>query len=205
LPHGHVAVAASRNRDRRPGWRWEFFSWNKVAVPVFASVPAKKGRCFRGFPEFPHQEGDHQMKRLALVATMLALGGSLALAQQDPIAARKALMKKNGDEAKIGTQFMKGEAAFDLAKAKAIFAQYQEAAGKMPSLFPDSSKTGGETAALPAVWEKKADFDAKFVKFGADAKDAAAKVKDEASFKEAFPAVQKNCGGCHETYRMKKS
>jgi len=43
----------------------------------------------------------------------------------DPIADRKALMKKNGDEAKIGTQFMKGEAPFDLAKAKAIFATYE--------------------------------------------------------------------------------
>jgi len=135
---------------------------------------------------------------------MLALGVSFAVAQ-DPIAARKALMKKNGDEAKVGTSFMKGEAAFDLAKAKAIFATYADTASKAPSLFPDTSKTGGETAALPAVWEKKADFDAKLKKFGEDAKDAAAKVTDEASFKTVFPTVQKNCGGCHETYRLKKS
>ncbi len=145
------------------------------------------------------------MKRLVLVATTLALGVSFAIAQQDPIAARKALMKKNGDEAKIGNQFMKGEAAFDLAKAKAIFATYQDAASKMPNLFPDNSKTGGDTAALPAIWEKKADFVAKSKKPGDDAKDAAAKVTDEASRKAAFPAVQKNCGACHETYRMKKS
>jgi cytochrome c556 len=145
------------------------------------------------------------MKRLALVATVLALGGSFALAQQDPIAARKAIMKKNGDEAKIGTQFMKGEAAFDLAKAKAIFASYQEAASKAPNLFPDNSKTGGDTAALPAVWEKKDDFNAKLKKLGEDAKEAEAKVTDEATFKAVFPTVQKNCGGCHETYRLKKS
>ena len=144
------------------------------------------------------------MKRLLLVATMLALGVSCATAQ-DPIAARRAIMKKNGDEAKIGTQFMKGEAAFDLAKAKAIFATYQDAASKRPSLFPDNSKTGGETAALPAIWEKKTDFDAKFKKLGEDAKDAATKVTDEASFKAVFPTVQKNCGGCHETFRKKKS
>jgi cytochrome c556 len=144
------------------------------------------------------------MKRTVLAVTALALAASAAMAQ-DPIAARKALMKKNGDQAKIATSFMKGEAPFDLAKAQAIFAQYQDAAAKMPNLFPDDSKTGGETAALPAIWEKKADFEAKFAKFGADAKDAAAKVKDEASFKEAYPVVGKNCGGCHETYRMKKS
>ena len=39
---------------------------------------------------------------------------------------------------------------------------------------------------------------------GEDAKDAETKVVDEASFKATFPAVQKNCGGCHETYRLKK-
>jgi cytochrome c556 len=144
------------------------------------------------------------MMRTVLVVTALAIGVSAASAQ-DPIAARKALMKTNGQMAGQGAKFMKGEEPFDLAKAKAIFAAYEDAAAKMPKLFPDNSKTGGETAALPAVWEKKSDFDAKFVKFGADAKDAAAKVKDEASFKEAFPNVQKNCGGCHETYRAKKS
>jgi cytochrome c556 len=145
------------------------------------------------------------MKRLALVATLLALGGSFAIAQQDPIATRKALMKKNGDEAKIGTQFMKGEAPFDLAKAKAIFATYADAASKAPSLFPDNSKSGGDTAALPVIWEKKDDFNARLKKLGEDAKDAQAKVTDEASFKAVFPTVQKNCGGCHETYRLKKS
>jgi cytochrome c556 len=143
------------------------------------------------------------MMRTVLAVTVLAFGLSTALA--DPIADRKALMKKNGDEAKVGTAFMKGEAPFDLAKAKAIFASYSDAATKAPALFPDNTKTGGDTAALPAVWEKKSDFDAKLKKFGEDAKDAQAKVTDEASFKTIFPAVQKNCGGCHETYRAKKS
>ncbi len=99
----------------------------------------------------------------------------------------------------------KGEAPFDLAKAKTIFVTFEDAAGKMPALFPDNSKTGEDTAALPAVWEKKADFDAKFKKFGEDAKAAEGSVKDLDSFKAAFATVGKNCGGCHETYRAKKS
>lgn len=143
------------------------------------------------------------MRRIVLVATTLALGMSIAAAES-PIAARQALMKKNGEAAKLGTQFMKGEAPFDLAKAKAIFATYANAASKMPALFPPDSKTGEKTEALPAIWDKMDDFKAKFVKFGADANDAGAKVTDEASFKAIFPAVQKNCGGCHETYRLKK-
>jgi cytochrome c556 len=146
------------------------------------------------------------MKRLALGATLLALGVSFALAQQDPIATRKALMKKNGDEAKIGTAYMKGEAAFDLAKAKAIFATYADAASKAPALFPDNSKTGGDTAALPSIWENKADFDARFAKFGKEAKEAEGKVKDLDSLKSTWGGFAKdNCGGCHEKYRAKKS
>ena len=143
------------------------------------------------------------MKRLVLAATTLALGMSIALAES-PIAARQALMKKNGDAAKIGAAFMKGEAAFDLAKAKAIFVAYADAAAKMPALFPADSKTGEKTEALPVIWDKMDDFKAKFEKFGADAKDAQAKVTDEATFKAIFPVVQKNCGGCHQTYRVKK-
>jgi cytochrome c556 len=142
--------------------------------------------------------------RSVLAVTVLALGLSTAFAQ-DPIAARKALMKATGGQAAQGAKFMKGEEAFDLAKAQAIFAQYQKTGAEGKTLFPDNSKTGGETAALPAIWEKKADFEAKLTKFEADAKDAAGKVKDEASFKTAFPEVMKNCGGCHESYRAKKS
>ncbi len=143
------------------------------------------------------------MKRIVLVATTLALGMSVTAAES-PIAARQALMKKNGEAAKLGTAFMKGQAPFDLAKAKAIFATYADAASKMPGLFPPDSKTGEKTEALPVIWDKMDDFKARFAKLGADAKDAQTKITDEASFKAIFPTVQKNCGGCHETYRVKK-
>jgi cytochrome c556 len=149
--------------------------------------------------------GEMQMIRTVLAVAAVALGASVVTAQQDPIAARKALMKANGDQARIGTQMLKGEAPFDVAKAKAIFTTYQDAAGKMPNLFPDNSKTGGETAASPKIWENKADFTAKFAKFGADAKAAEAAVRDLDTFKAQFPEVQKNCGGCHETYRIRRS
>jgi len=146
------------------------------------------------------------MFRITFAVAAIALAATAAIAQQDPIAARKALMKANGDEAKIGAAMAKGEAPFDLDKAKKIFATWEDAAGKMPSLFPDNSKTGGDTAAAPKIWESMDDFKAKFAKFGADAKDAAAKVTDLDSFKAAFGSIGKNdCGGCHQDYRLKKS
>jgi len=142
----------------------------------------------------------------AVAVIGLGLGLGVAVAQQDPIAARKALMKTNGEEAKIGAAMLKGEAPFELEKAQKIFASWQDAAAKMPALFPDNSKVGGETAADPKIWENMDDFKARFAKFGVDAKDAAAKVTDLDSFKAAFGSIGKNdCGGCHEKYRVKKS
>ena len=75
----------------------------------------------------------------------------------------------------------------------------------LPNLFPESSKTGGDTAALPAIWANKADFDAKAAKFVTDAKQAQTAVKDLDTFKASFSTVTKDCGACHETYRAKKS
>jgi cytochrome c556 len=144
------------------------------------------------------------MKRILLVAGALAIGVTGVIAQ-DVIAARKQLMKVNGQEAKIGSAMVKGDASFDLAKAKAVFVAYADAADKMGPLFPPDSKTGGETTASPKIWEAKADFDSKFKKFGDDAKAAAAGTKDLDSFKAGFATVMRNCGDCHETYRIKKS
>ena len=141
--------------------------------------------------------------RTVLAVTVLALGVTAAVAQ-DVIADRKALMKQQGAQTAQGAKFMKGEEPFDLAKAKNIFVVLASTAQRMTSLFPDSSKTG-DTAALPAVWEKKDEFNANAAKLAADAKAAEASVKDEASFKAAFPEVTKNCGGCHRPFRKPQS
>jgi cytochrome c556 len=146
------------------------------------------------------------MFRTVFAVAVVALCVGAAIAQQDPIAARRALMKANGDQAKVGASMMKGETPFDLDKARKIFAAFEEAATKVPSLFPENSMTGGDTAADPKIWENMDDFKARFAKFRTDAEDAIAKVTDLDSFKAAFGAIGKNdCGGCHEKYRIKKS
>jgi cytochrome c556 len=145
------------------------------------------------------------MIRTVLAVATLAIGVAAVSAQSDPIAARKALMKENGNQAKVASAMVKGDAAFDLTKAKAVLASFQEAGEKAPALFPDNSKTGGETAALPKIWEDKADFNARLSKLASDSKAAAGTVSDLDSFKAAMGTIGKQCGGCHELYRAKKS
>jgi cytochrome c556 len=143
-----------------------------------------------------------------MLAIVIGLGVTAAIAQEDPIKARKALMKTNGQQAKVLGDMVKGDTPFDLAAAQKAFANFQNAASKMPDLYPDSSKGGDPSDdfnASPKVWDNMADFKARFVKFGDDAKAAASSVKDLDSLKAAMGNIGKNdCGSCHETYRVKK-
>lgn len=154
------------------------------------------------------------MNRGLFAITAIALAATAAVAQQDPIAARKALMKANGDAAKTAGAMISGATPFDIAAAHKIFATFQEAATKMPALFPASSKPGDTSAdsdpfsASPKIWDDDnlADLKARFQKFGNDAKAADGSVKDLDSFKAAIGDIGKNdCGGCHQLYRLKKS
>jgi cytochrome c556 len=142
------------------------------------------------------------LNRTVLAIAALAVGVTAAVA--DVLADRSALMKQQSAQTAQGAKFMKGEEPFDLAKAKNMFTVLASTADKMVAVFPESSKTA-ESKALPALWEKYDDFKARAAKLGADAKAAEASVKDEASFKAAFPEVTKNCGGCHQLYRKPAS
>ena len=138
--------------------------------------------------------------RIALAAVAAAFAATAVLAQGDPIAARKGLMKEIAGANRTGTEMLDGKQPFDAAKAKAALTTISQNAGKMSALFPDNSKSG-DTAALPAIWDNKADFNAKLTKFSNDAKAAADKTTDLASFKAAIGEVRQNCGGCHKPYR----
>src|SRR5271157_6283018 len=132
------------------------------------------------------------MKRLTTAAILIACGAGAVWADTDAIAQRQALMKNDGMAAKKLFEMTKGAVPFDLAVVQASLKTFATAAEKEPTLFPDDSKTGDHTAALPAIWENKADFDARFVKFGKDVAAAEAAIVDETSFKKVIPTVFEN-------------
>ena len=98
------------------------------------------------------------MKRLVTVILALACGVVAVWAAADPIAERRALMKHDGEAAKKLYDMSKGNVPFDLAAVKEALATLNDGATKSPALFPDTSKTGGGTAALPAIWQNKAEL-----------------------------------------------
>jgi len=145
------------------------------------------------------------MKR-AIVAAVLASAVILpTLAHAGPIEDRQAIMKANGRDTKAGGAMLKGETPFNAATANTILANYAAAAKAFPAHFPASSKTGAETEAAPAIWDKPADWKAATAKFQADTAAAAAmKPTDAAGFAKAFGLVTANCKSCHEGFRIKK-
>jgi cytochrome c556 len=141
------------------------------------------------------------MNRWIAAALIVAVSAGVAFADSDAIKARRDLMKANGEATKPIVAILKG-GPFDLAAVQTALKTYANAAEKMPALFPDDSKTG-DTHALAAIWQNKADVDARFKKLGEDVAAASVAIKDAATFKANIPTVLKNCGGCHETYRAK--
>jgi cytochrome c556 len=143
--------------------------------------------------------------RTAVCAVLaVALSAGAVIAQSKAIAERKEVMKGVGAAAKQGAAMARGSAPYDNAKAVEVFVVYANAAAKMPTLFPDDSKTGGDTTAAPKIWEDMAGFKAAMAKWGSDAKAAQTSVKDIDTFKTAFGEAGKQCGACHEVYRIKK-
>jgi cytochrome c556 len=145
-----------------------------------------------------------RLQTLFVAAIVVALGTGAVIAQSDPIAARKALMKGNNDGASLLVRMMRGTSPYDASMVDPVFAQWAETAQKLPGLFPENSKTG-DTRAAPKIWETKADFDAKAAEFGkavADNRDKAKQSLD--GLKEAVGAVGKTCDSCHEPYRLSR-
>jgi cytochrome c556 len=147
------------------------------------------------------------IQKLLVALAILVFGVTAASAQscQDVIDKRQTLMKHSAAEAKIGSSMIKGETPFDLAKVQEIYATFATDAAAMPTLFPDCSKTGDHTTAGPAVWERSDDFKAAIAKFAADIKTAQDSTKDLDGLKTNFPTIGKNCGSCHQTFRVKPS
>lgn len=135
-----------------------------------------------------------------LACVGIAIGAGVASAQSDPIAQRKTEFKAMAGAVKSPGAMLKGGEPFDAAKVKEALSTIVTQTGKLPALFPDSSKTG-DTDALPAIWANKADFEARFDKLGKDAAAAIVSITDEASFKQTMPKLLGQCGGCHREYK----
>ena len=146
------------------------------------------------------------MKRVLVVGGALLLGMGAVWAQQDTVKEVQTLMKGNGKNAGAVSAMVKGEKPYDQATVDTALSQFEDTAKKLPNLFPASAKgvkLDGDYSTSPKVWEDKAGFDAKIASFAKVVGEAKGKIKDLDLLKANMPAIGKECGGCHETFRVK--
>ena len=134
---------------------------------------------------------------LLSAACLLSLGA--ALAQGDPIAERRALMRDAHKQERAANNIILGK--FLPEKAAKAMQKIQADLTAFVELFPVGSETGGETKADPAIWQNMDDFRAIAARTVADAKTAEAAIANgQDAFAAAWQKVAEDCTACHDKY-----
>ena len=147
------------------------------------------------------------MKRIVVVAAVLAFSACAVVAQQDQVKRTQAMMKDNGKNAGALSAMVKGEKPYDQSTVNAALAQFEDTAKNLPTLFPESMKglkLEGDYDPSPKIWDDKAGFESQINSFAKVVADAKGKIKNLDTLKAELPVIGKQCGGCHETFRIKK-
>ncbi|HUH85087.1 MAG TPA: cytochrome c [Stellaceae bacterium] len=149
----------------------------------------------------------------AMAVLALAIGfGTVAVVAQDKeaeIKTRRDTMKRQGEDLKTVSEYVKGDA--DQAKAEAAIADLQSINPKIVDLFPAGTGLDafpGKTGAKPAIWSEWDKFKAIPPVLAEEEKKLAAAIKtgDKAAVGAQLVNTGKNgCGSCHTPYREKIS
>lgn len=144
------------------------------------------------------------MKLFVLCVSAFSLIASAALA--DPVEEREAIMKERGKIVGSLAPVVKGEKPFEAAQVMAALTALDANAKKLDvdAHFPAGSG-GGKSEASPKIWDDIAGFKSINAKYQADVEAAvAAAPADVDALKAHFGMITKNCGTCHESFRLKK-
>jgi cytochrome c556 len=135
------------------------------------------------------------------------LGAGAVMAQQDVAIKQDNLMRAQGKSMYVVMlKMVKGEIPYDQAAVDAAIAQLEDSVPTIVTVFATNPKEDVVNATYGSsqkIWQNKADFDSKVPPVIKTIADVKGSIKDAASLKVAFDAIQEKCTGCHETYRVK--
>ena len=122
-----------------------------------------------------------------------------AMTVEEIIKGRKAMFSENYQNAKKISILLKSKR---IEEAKPLMKKISDNYKKLLDYFPENTKEGFKTEALPSIWENKDEFNALMQK-ASDDMIKLAKANDTA---EDFRALQKelmwsNCTACHSRFR----
>tara|TARA_B000000557_G_C20601786_1_gene369989 strand:- start:23 stop:502 length:480 start_codon:yes stop_codon:yes gene_type:complete len=143
-----------------------------------------------------------QKIKILITALIFSLSFSqLSFAQsvEEIIKGRKAMFSENYQTAKKISILLKSN---KIEEAKPLMKKMSENYKKLLDYFPDNTKEGFKTEALPSIWENKDEFNALMQK----ASDDMIKLASAIDTAEDLRAAQKdlmwsNCSACHDRFR----
>ena len=118
---------------------------------------------------------------------------------EEIIKGRKAIFSENYQNAKKISILLKSK---KIEEAKPLMKKISNNYKKLLDYFPDNTKEGFKTEALPSIWENKDEFNALMQK----ASDDMIKLTKAVDTAEDLKVVQKelmwsNCSACHNRFR----
>ena len=134
-----------------------------------------------------------------LVLTLFPFAASSELSVEEIIKGRKALFSKNYSTAKkVQTFASKG----DFEKAKNLMFEMSKNYKDLLEYFPENTKEGFKTEALPIIWENKDEFDNLMIKSSNDMIELASIIKTSDDTKGTLQKLMwGNCKACHSKFR----
>ena len=130
---------------------------------------------------------------------ILSLPANSELSVEEVIKGRKALFSKNYSTAKrVQTFATKG----DFDKAKTLMLEMSENYKSLIEYFPENTKEGFKTEALPAIWENKKEFNDLMKKSSNDMIKLASLIEDSEDIRATLTQMMwGNCKACHSKFR----
>ena len=121
------------------------------------------------------------------------------LSVEEIIKGRKALFSKNYSTAKkVQTFASKG----DFEKAKSLMIEMSENYKNLLEYFPENSKEGFKTEALPAIWENKDEFNNLMTKASNDMINLTKSIEASDDIRGTLGKLMwANCKACHSKFR----
>jgi len=118
---------------------------------------------------------------------------------EEIIKSRQALFSKNYRTAK---KVQSLSSNLDFEDAKGLMNEMSENYKVLSELFPDNTKEGFDTGALPIIWEEKDKFKKLMLKASEDMIKLASVIEDSDEIRGTLTKFMwSNCKACHNRYR----
>ena len=137
---------------------------------------------------------------LVLITILVSTNANSEQSAEDIIKNRQALFSKNYNTAKK-VQSLSSNGDFD--EAKELMLEMSENYITLKEMFPDNTKEGFNTEALPLIWEEKDKFNSLMEKTSNDMVQLASIIENEDDIRGTLKKLMwSNCKACHSKYRI---